>query len=217
MIALVDGYLRRQPGQWVQLVGNHEAQYLRKPAFEWPEHLHDQAVDILKGWWTTGQLRMAAAVTAPTENFLVTHAGLTVGFWREVLDAPTDVHRAAAALNALIGEHDAVLFRPGHLLGAGPADDLAGPIWAAAATELVPGWLAEGLPFSQIHGHSSVFDWHRGRFRGPAAVARVTEIDENTRHEIVRVPGGRIIGVDPGHGRRAAPHWRSWEIDLEQP
>jgi hypothetical protein len=29
VVALVDGYLTRQPMQWVQLVGNHEAHYLR--------------------------------------------------------------------------------------------------------------------------------------------------------------------------------------------
>jgi hypothetical protein len=39
VVALVDGYLTRQPMQWVQLVGNHEAHYLRDPMFDWrPGH-----------------------------------------------------------------------------------------------------------------------------------------------------------------------------------
>ena len=33
VIALVDRYLREQPGQWVQLLGNHEAHYV--PAESW--------------------------------------------------------------------------------------------------------------------------------------------------------------------------------------
>ena len=36
---LVDRYLREQPDRWVQLVGNHEAHYLRRPVFAWPEQI----------------------------------------------------------------------------------------------------------------------------------------------------------------------------------
>ena len=31
--------LGEQPGHWVQLAGNHEAQYLAEPLFEWPERI----------------------------------------------------------------------------------------------------------------------------------------------------------------------------------
>jgi len=39
VLAIVDGYLRRQPDQWIQLVGNHEGQYLPGGTRFWPEEL----------------------------------------------------------------------------------------------------------------------------------------------------------------------------------
>jgi hypothetical protein len=39
VVALVDGDLTRRPMHRVQLVGNHEARYLRDPVFDWPERI----------------------------------------------------------------------------------------------------------------------------------------------------------------------------------
>ena len=88
VVALADHYLSAQPRQWVQLVGNHEAQYLGEPLFDWPERLdpgrrpHPPAVVV------DGAMRVAAAFEGTNEYLLVTHAGLTSGFWRETLGAP---------------------------------------------------------------------------------------------------------------------------------
>ena len=54
VIALVDRYLHTQPGQWIQIVGNHEAQYLADPTFAWPERLDDESGRVLRGWWSDG-------------------------------------------------------------------------------------------------------------------------------------------------------------------
>ena len=212
VVALVDHYLRTQPGQWVQLVGNHEAQYLGEPLFDWPERLEPDARATLRAWWSEGRMRVAAVVSTAGEDHLVTHAGLTTGFWRDVLGKPDDAVRAAGLLNALAGDRDRELFRPGHMLSGRRPTRAAGPVWAAAATELVPGWLDRRLPFSQVHGHSSLYDWQAQRFRAPAAAVRVTRIDEEARHETTTLVGGRLIGVDPGHGRRAARPWRALEL-----
>lgn len=212
VVALVDRYLTDQPGQWIQLVGNHEAHYLRRPVFDWPERISEQSSYVLRGWWADGQMRVAASVRTGTEDFLVTHAGLTAGFWRDVLAAPRDVDQAAAELNALVGAHDDELFRPGHLLRGRRGNRAAGPIWAAAATELVPSWLGRSLPFSQIHGHTSIADWPDGRVRASAEIAALTTTDPAACHAVVNLDGGRIIGIDPGHGQEAQRPWRAWEI-----
>jgi hypothetical protein len=212
VVALVDGYLRDQPGQWVQLVGNHEAHYLRDPVFEWPERIDREAARTLRRWWETGQLRVAVSVVTDTESFLVTHAGLTSGFWREVLGSPAGAHEAEAKINDLIGRDEAPLFQAGHMLSGRRRNPSAGPLWAAAATELVPGWLGEPMPFSQIHGHSALYDWHHRHFRASTAIARLTVLDEEAKHETVRLAGGRIVGVDPGHGRQAVRPWRAYEL-----
>jgi len=212
VVALVDRFLTNQPGQWIQLVGNHEAHYLSRPRFDWPEHVGSVAVEVLRRWWAYGQMQAAAAVVTGGESFLVTHAGLTADFWRRTLGAPADVEQAAAAINSLIGVRENVLFRAGHMLSGRKRDPGAGPVWAATGTELVPGWLETPLPFSQVHGHASVFDWQHRRFQASAEIARLTSVDEDAKHEVVSLVGGRIIGVDPGHGANARRPWRAWEI-----
>ena len=211
VIGLVDGYLRRQPDQWVQLVGNHEAQYLRDPAFAWSPRLDAATADVLRRWWADGRMRVAAAITGhgggDGDDILVTHAGLTAAFWREDLGAPEQVSAAAVALNALADGRDDVLFRPGQMLGSGRPVARAGPIWASARGELVASWLGVAMPFSQIHGHSSVFD---GAPRRDAVIA-ITTVDPDSRHETSTLDGGRIIGIDPGHGVRPQRAWRAWQ------
>ncbi|GAA1839205.1 metallophosphoesterase [Microlunatus capsulatus] len=208
VVALADHYLRTQPRQWVQLVGNHEAQYLGEPLFDWPERLDPDVREVLRRWWADGAMRVAAAVGTDEDELLVTHAGLTAGFWAE-LGAPADATAAAAGLDALAGREDATLFRPGHMLTGRRPHRAAGPVWAAAATELVPGWVEHVLPFSQVHGHSSVYDWSQEEFRVPPELAVRTHLDVTARHETTRLVGGRLVGVDPGHGRRAASSWRA--------
>ena len=51
-----------QPGQWVQLVGNHEAYYLTPPKFHWPERLAEDDLETLYEWWRTRRMRVAAAI-----------------------------------------------------------------------------------------------------------------------------------------------------------
>jgi hypothetical protein len=211
VVALVDRYLSDQPDQWIQLVGNHEAHYLHRPLFDWSESISARSVDTLRRWWATGQMRAAATVRAHAEDFLITHAGLTAGFWREVLDGETDAGRAAAALNGLIGPRDGVLFRAGHMIRGRKGNHAAGPTWAASGTELVPSWLPGTLPFSQIHGHTSIIDWPDGRARASEEIARRTITDAAAKHTTVVLEGGRIVGIDPGHGRDAQRPWRAWE------
>ena len=230
VVALVDGYLTRQPNQWVQLVGNHEAQYLRDPVFEWPEQISHAAQDTLRRWWTSGQMRVATWAREGTENFLITHAGVTSNFWRVALGEPATAKQAANTINSMIRVDEDSVFRAGVMLDRRPARRVehqrggqrhsntrgVGPVWAATGDELLPSWLGSSLPFSQIHGHNSIFDWQRRRFwaaddAGNELVRR-TALDEQARHEITTLPGGRIIGIDPGHGSQPASPWRAWEI-----
>jgi hypothetical protein len=212
VVALVDGYLTHAPGQWIQLVGNHEAHYLRHPAFEWPERIGAEAISTLRRWWATDQMQVAASVITETEEFLVTHAGVTSDFWRDVLGSPAGAEQAALALNALPGTQDRQLFRPGHMLGGRTGHRAVGPIWAAAATELVPSWLGTRMPFSQVHGHTSVVDWTTGTVGATSEIVRRTTADPERKHEIVALDGGRVIGVDPGHGRDARRPWEAFEL-----
>ena len=101
VVAYVDRRLRSQPDRWIQLVGNHEANYVRPPVFRWPEQVCRGTARTLQRWWRRRELRVAAAVETDRESFLVTHAGLTAQFWAQSLGAPTTARDASITIVAL--------------------------------------------------------------------------------------------------------------------
>ena len=213
VVALVDRLLADQPGQWHQLAGNHEGQYVTTPAFDWPEVLPDAVPETLRRWWGTGLMRVAASVTlADGEQALVTHAGLTSGLHRR-LSRPRTADGAAAALEALRKGDPAALWRAGAMLGGGTPDLSAGPMWAEAGAELAASWVADevlgtAMPFTQVHGHSSVIGWERGEpvLRAPELRDRI-QVQRADRHVAVTAADGLLLGIDPGFGRTAHDRW----------
>jgi Calcineurin-like phosphoesterase len=190
VLDLVQPRIDATPGRWIQLAGNHEAQYIGGMTF-WPERLGDADAQRLRTWWLRDRMRVAAAVrTAAGEELLVTHAGLTVAAWRE-LGGPVTAATAADLLNT----------RPEPLLWADQ-----GPLWAE---HVAASWLEEHepMPFSQVHGHSSIVDHQRRVWRCPERVRQRSTVDWTARHTTTRVSGARVVGVDPKHGRQGAPTW----------
>lgn len=212
VIALVDRVMSEQPDHWVQLTGNHEALYLGLPQFHWPERLPGPAQEVINRWWGTQRLRVAAAVEVGSgqPQWLITHAGLTQGFWRHFLGMPDSGIEAARSLNRLIGSlHEKWLFRPGVMVTES-IDRSAGPMWASAPDELIPSWREAALemPFHQAHGHSGLVDWATGRHLGQSDRVGPFVQDDVRRHTTSLVGDRRIVGIDPGHGRRPASTWR---------
>lgn len=212
VVAMVDRFLTVDPQRWVQLIGNHEAWHVHTPSFQWERQLDDDSVETLRRWWREGLMRTAYAFKDVDREYLVTHAGLTHGFWRRVLDAPTSPTQAVDALQSLIGRRADPFFRAGVMLGGGKPRFDAGPLWASASRELVPSWLDGGeMPFSQVHGHTSLFDWRHPEFRCSAEIESLTVVDETAKHETTTLPGGVIVGLDPGHGMAPLEPWRAWQ------
>ena len=116
--------------------GNHEALYLGLPQFVWPERLPPEDRETLDRWWTTGAMRAAAVIEVADADapMLVTHAGLTQGFWRHYLGMPATAEATAEALDRLVGTvHQSWLFRPGVMV-TDSRRLAAGPLWASAPT-----------------------------------------------------------------------------------
>ena len=212
VVDIVEHYLRRQPDQWIQLIGNHEAHYLRPPVFHWPETLGRKHIRMLNRWWRGGAAAVAAAADTADESFLITHAGITAEFWSTILGGPPTAAQAARRINDLARMGADPVFRAGIFLH-GTIDPGAGPLWADTAAELLPGWADRRLPFSQIHGHNSLTTW-----REPdTAVARtgidaLVTIDHAAKHEFLHLEGGRLIGIDPDHRETPNIPWRSLEL-----
>lgn len=105
------------PGRYVQLVGNHEAHYLGGPDVSMRKGVNPIdpiPCEHLRDWWSDGALRLACAVSTPLWDVLVTHGGLTTGFFDE-FGSPSTASGAAEAMEAIRAETDRV-FRPGALM-----------------------------------------------------------------------------------------------------
>jgi hypothetical protein len=197
VVALAGRYLDRQPAQWIQLAGNHDAQYVPGGQRFWPETIAPAAARLLSSWWTEGLMRTATAFrTATGDEYLVTHAGLTVGCWQQVGE-PMTASSAALLLND----------------GAIAMSRLDGPLWADAGAELYEPWMAHYaaggfVPYGQIHGHSSIVRYADQSWRGHGRVRQRAAVDWSARHVRVRVGGRLFIGVDPKHGRDGAAEWQ---------
>lgn len=192
--------------RWTQLIGNHEQQYLPGAKPFWPDPLPHEGVERLREWWADGRLKIATAIAAQGEEFLLTHAGLTLPAWRR-LGEPATAAEAADLLN----ERPELIWHT----GAHARDDQAGPLWAESGAALHEPWMSyRGIvPFSQIHGHSSIVHFGQERWRCDGRVRQRATVDWHSRHVRVRVGGRTFIGVDPGHGRTGATSWRPLLLD----
>jgi hypothetical protein len=213
VVELIDAVMDANPGRWVQLLGNHEELYIdAKPRFEWIETLPYETTKIIRRWWTDGSMGIAAAIDAADGQWLVTHAGLTERLWRR-LRSPRTPAGTVEAINSLIGTAGEIILRRAGTMLYDRRDLMAGPIWASAGIELLPSWLEVGeMPFSQIHGHSSIVDWSWGTEYAPPAVIAATQLDHAARHETTVIGDQIIVGVDPGHGESPAAKWSALVI-----
>lgn len=180
-------------GSWIQLIGNHESQYLGGEPF-WPQRLTPGDAELLRAWWMKEWLRVAAAVrTAEGEEPLVTHAGLGFNAWQD-LGEPVTASTAAGLLNT----------RPEPLLW-----DSRGPLWAEAGPDVYTSWLhaARPVPFGQVHGHSTIVSYRRELWLCGERIRQRSTVDWTARHTFTRVGGCRFIGIDPKHGTNGAATW----------
>lgn len=208
VVAVVDALFRRT-GRWVQLLGNHEAQYVPGGIDFWVPPVDGRIGARLGEWWDEGFLRPAVAVDDATLGpVLVSHGGLTVRSW-QALGRPDHVGAATA------------LHQPSnharHVLAAGvmaARDADPGVAWTEPKRELRSPWLVHAevggvVPFSQVHGHAQPLlppARSRGGRRVPPELRSSTGVDDRG-HVITRVGERRIIGIDPGAtgGRAARP------------
>lgn len=191
---VLDVVAERLPSRrWIQLIGNHEWQYLGGELFWRSEPIGPLARQRLEQWWLAERIRVAAAIrTVNGDEYLVTHAGLTVASWR-ALGGPVTATTAADLLNT----------RPEALL-----NDFDGPLWTEANT-LYESWLAgdEPVPFGQIHGHSQIVDFGRRSWQCSERIRRRATADWDARHTTTRISVARFHGIDPKHGTTGAPSW----------
>jgi len=188
------------PGRYIQLAGNHEANWISL-------HNHfntdsdSAAVNEILSWTNEGGMYLAAYIERP-EPWLLTHAGLTRGVW-ESLSCPGSVADSAKAIN---DAWENPLFynsvaKPGMILG-NPVSNSAGVFWSDAARELIPSWDGHEMPFNQAHGHSVPWDYYRHNWKVPASAPHTRFVNEDRRHVTTKVANMSIVSIDPCLGVR---------------
>jgi len=195
-VAVADRFLAGGSGRWIQLLGNHEGNRLGGPRF-WDEDIGAQAEQTLQSWWAQRRAGMAVAIRcAELGDVLVSHGGLVPRLW-EILGRPAS-HQAAGVLNSWVGSRPELAFAAGELL-TGHGGGFCGPAWASAGTELYGAWAdAPFVPFSQVHGHSSVCAWPSGRLLSTVGRVRwVAVVDTEHRRVQVALGDRTFTGIDP--------------------
>lgn len=189
-VLLADRLLRENNGRYIQLLGNHDAHYLGGPSVQSRSVFRQadkQTIEILKSWQDKDLWTYALSI----DNFLITHAGLTAGVWKEI-GSPQSVNEAARAINYDMAFE--TLMRPGFLM-SGELNYSAGILCSRTAAELAQSWLLEKqMPFSQIHGHESAWWWPDNNWHEdvPQSVKQVTKVDHIHRHSRTKI-GDKIL------------------------
>ena len=60
VVALVDELMARNPDRWIQLLGNHEAQYLPDCQQFWTPTVDEKTEETIRRWWDSGTSRRTA-------------------------------------------------------------------------------------------------------------------------------------------------------------
>jgi hypothetical protein len=212
VVADVDNWMRANPRRWFQLIGNWEARYLGGPEFTSARRdrvpLPEAARTTLRRWVEDGSAQVAVAVRSRAgREALVTHAGLTRGFWQGLLHAKPSAQECAAWLNVGLRGYEEVVFRPGSMLGGflGCGGAAPGPVWASAM-EVWTSWAGHPQPFHQVHGHTNPYYFRGARWTDemPLHIRASARINHDLRHVWWTDGGHRIVSIDPGLGSRPA-------------
>lgn len=208
VVAVVDAIMRRNPQQWIQLFGNHEAMHLDGTLkfFHCPCSL--ETIATIKEWWQNKRAHVAAYMAhqpttqLPLPHTLITHAGVVFPLASTVSNSPMTAESVGAGLNQKQPGSIRILDTAGAILGV--QDRMVGPWWAAAGQEVDPSWAEEEMPFNQIHGHTLLFDWDRRKwFPSTPQRLRNAMLDPTVRSTTIapRSPNsGSLVGIDPGYG-----------------
>jgi hypothetical protein len=200
-LEIADRMLRANPARWIQLWGNHEIAALggpRRPGWSGGD-VNAATIASLERWWSEGLARFAFAFEDRDGPWLVTHAGLTRRRWIDAGKPPA--REAADSLNAARAGAAAEIARAGSLV-TGVPDERADVTWAEVTRELYEPWLQAGdrgepLPFNQIHGHATPWQWEREAFfpDTPPRIREACHVDHAARRTTTTL--GRLAGGKP--------------------
>lgn len=240
LVEKINGLLERNPGQWLQVLGNHELQHVEDGIAFWRCSCSPETELILEDWYESGKARLAWALedvlpqkwtngNRPLEqeqlitSFLASHGGLTYPIWK-ALGSPLTPCQAADRIQAdrQWWASSAGLMMGGNVYGQ------VGPVWAMAGSEVYPYWemahRLEGvaMPFGQLLGHNAAYDYDQNRWwpSMPQSFRKGSKVLLAERRTVGFVANSAMICMDPGY-EKATPQgsqpYLTFEIEGELP
>lgn len=191
-VELVDKLLRRNPGRWVQLLGNHESPLIGGPYP--PQWIDREAMTTcratVQSWWNEKLVKLAVLFMMPDgSECVLTHAGITRGYLG--LTGRTKPLDLVQHLNSLVGTGYGSVARTG-IIGFGDDPSFeADFMWASSSRELIPSWESVDMGFHQIHGHDTpLLSWDEPVLREVLPEGWSSEINTPERLLTVSTPEG---------------------------
>jgi hypothetical protein len=224
LLAVVDTLIRNNPGQWIQILGNHEFQHIKGSPYFWRCDCDQEDVNIINEWFEEGLATATFAVDSavsfdvavkPVEAFkpetgiFFSHAGLTRRWWQTYFKNQT----LKGGSDFLNRQDVYMLTQPGEML-TGRVNLEAGPVWATGNNEVFNSWVNPDtgnvidMPFIQVHGHTSSYLWKAHRWwdrKDPEfrQFKAMTKLDQKNRAVVTSMAHGTLVGIDPGYNTTA--------------
>lgn len=219
LLKTVDKFIRKNPGRWVQILGNHEFQHIEGAPSFWRCTCSLDDIDIINDWYDEGLATPTFGLNGITHaqfevsakpklaqshgGFLFSHGGLSWDWW-STFNKISDPVQLSEVLNAL---EVWVVTVPGEMLGI--VGRKPGPVWAIGSSEVFDTWVEhnDSMPFSQAHGHTTSYNWRSNRWWRADPAFRTfrnsSKLNPNSRAVITEVQGNLILGIDPGYSKDA--------------
>ena len=226
LLAVVDNLIRNNPGQYIQLLGNHEFQHIDGSPYFWRCDCDIEDVGIINDWFDEGLAMATFAVNSasnvgisvkprqplkPEQGIFFSHAGLTRKWWEVYINGKTLEEGSRVINNMDVW----MITQPGEML-TGKMNIAAGPAWATGSNEVYNSWVNPDsihyldMNFIQVHGHSLSFIWKQKRWwlrpdKSFKDFRSDSKLDERHRAVVTSMAGGTLIGIDPGYSATADP------------
>lgn len=189
--AYVEKLMLNNPGQYIQVMGNHEMPSLGGQVDpNWTLLNIDPADALIRKWWNDKSVYLAAGlIHADGRETLITHAGMNANYHLSL--GGRGMVDTVQKLNAMVGGRLSAFERPGYLVKK-DYDRGADFLWSLVGLELYETWYEKSMPFEQIHGHCCSYRWDVKDFW--------SDIPERARLDAVINEDQRYITTVDSHG-----------------
>lgn len=210
LIALADVMMKEnnadpERGNWIQLIGNHESNYIPGARVFWPFECSDASIATIRRWWKNKEARLHFLIPQNTgKPFMVTHAGVSSYIYEST-------QRKRKGIEAF--ENHLLSWQPGNMMEAsfagrmlyGKVSPYAGVFWADSSQEVYATWRDKESPFHQIHGHCPPFGWMFNQFYSsvPKLYQEEILINRKKRQSLWEMNDSQFYCIDPGFANNA--------------